>query len=129
MEVIVRVGFYSKNRDETRPVRFEGAHILMATNRSDAPNHPNNYRWHNWNLYKVENGYRVLDDYHTLHKDESSHSGLSKVMKTPAEVAQHYPILSNEAINKGVWNLRETIAEASSEAENGERVRGNFEYE
>jgi hypothetical protein len=129
MDIIVRVGFYSRDRDETRPIRFDGERILRATNKSEGPDHPNSYRWHDWYLYRVANGYRVLDEYHTSHKTESSHSGLSRVMKTPAEVAEHYPVLSNEAMRKGVWSLSEATAEARAGAENGKSQGNNFEYE
>ena len=126
-DVTVGVGYHGKESDQTRPIRFRGIGLVDATNYSEVFTHPNHTRWHKWVLYKVENGFRVLDEFHSKYKSESNHTGLSAVMKSPAEVSRAFPEAANAAVAGGFWKPEEMVTEASEGVENGKTGTPKFE--
>lgn len=127
-EIIVRVGYHNEVNDQRRPIKFEGKELITATNYANDKQHANNRRYHNWTLYEVENGYRVLDEFFILFPNESNHTGLSAILR-PAEVAKAYPVLTNKAIDKGLWTLGETASEASDREEPGKPAPIEYKYD
>lgn len=92
---IVYVGFDGARR----PIKFVGTKLCNASNHTLSG--PNQSRWHEWALYRVKGGYRVLDEYVTRWENESGHAGLSRVLNG-IEVAQAYPALAAEAVDQGL---------------------------
>jgi len=127
IDITVRVGYHGKESDQTRPIRFTGMELTNATNYSEVFTHPNHTRWHKWTLYKVENGFRVLDEFFSRYKSESNHTGLSAVLKSPAEVSRMFPEAANAAVANGFWKPEEIVTEASESAENGKAGTPRFE--
>lgn len=127
-EVIVRVGYFNSHNDQTRPIKFEGNLLLNASNHNPDTYHANHKRFHNWTLYEVKNGYRVLDQFTTLFPNESNHTGLSAVL-TPAEVSKLYPVLANKAMDNGLWTLMDVVCEASDSEESGKPTPVDYKYE
>ncbi len=106
---VVRIGFDGA----TVPMRFCGREIHEASNHSHEG--PNQNRWHDWTLYRVAKGYRVLDAYHTQWQGEAGHSRLSRTIDAKG-VALDYPALMHSALEAGVI----TEAEAALDADAGE---------
>ncbi len=91
-KIIAYVG-YCGETDERRPKRFSGIKVAIESNESHQGE--NQTRYHDWILYQVKGGYRVLDCYKTQWQGESNHNTLSDVL-TPQEVAEEYPAIANE---------------------------------
>lgn len=108
-EQIVEVGF----GNAMRPVIFVGAKLCTADNH--AITGPNSGRWHKWTLYRVNGGYRVLDEYNTLWEDESDHAGLSRVL-SGVEMAQAYPAVAAEAVRMGILAPKDIAEDADEPA-------------
>ncbi len=113
-KIFVKVGFAG----EEKTVFFMGRKIANAWNKTT--NGPNNSRWHEWTLYQVEGGFRVLDEYSTLWQGETDHTKLSEIL-LPAEVAEKYPRIANHAVDEGIFSEQEIASPASEGLEDGSR--------
>lgn len=125
-ELVIKIGYDG----EKRPVKFTGLLVLEDSNHSHQG--PNQNRWHEWKLYKVQEAalnlvpvpdqlrieiadvqpalYRVLDRYRTCWQGESGHVSLSKAM-TAKEIVKKYPHLGAAAIEDGTFDEDE-VAES-----------------
>ena len=107
-KITVKIGYDG----EMRPVKFMGRKLTDESNHSYQG--PNQNRWHEWHLYEVRTGYRVLDAYFTQWQNESGHNSLSDVL-TPEEVVKEFPALGGTAINEGIWSDRDVAEDLDKE--------------
>jgi hypothetical protein len=126
--VIVKVGYFNSQDDQTRPIKFNGILLLSATNCNPDMYHPNHNRFHKWLLYEVKNGYRVVDQFISLFPKESNHTGLSAVLDPP-EVSKIYPVVANAAMDAELWTLLDVVCQATDNEETGKPASVEYKYE
>jgi hypothetical protein len=104
-KVTVWVGYDANNgADARRPVRFLGRKIARASTHTTEG--PGQDRWHDYTLYAVPGGYRVVCTAVSLWAREGSTTTVSPVL-TPRDVAARYPVVAREAEYWGVLRTEE----------------------
>ena len=111
--ITVEVGYHGQHIH----LRFDGIEIFLHENATDERG-PNYYNWHTWKLYKVRNGFRVLDDHTSRskwgkgHEQHKHNVQLSKVLPTCGHLVYHYPGLAHQAIKKNILKKEDCILDA-----------------
>jgi hypothetical protein len=107
--ITVWVGYDANNGVDTRrPVKFRGREVARASTHTTEG--PGQSRWHEYTLYAVPGGYRVVCTAISQWAREGSLTTVSPVL-TPRDVAARYPVVACVAEYRGVLRTEEFVVD------------------